>query len=566
MIKNSLSGLVIAGASGRNPMNIHHGARGAYPVLALAGLSVLIRIYLSMLPHAMKGDEGAYIWLGQSIATGQGFTLMGMPEVHLNPLFPIVIAAIYRLTGVLEESGTVAFVVFGGLLAVPVYLLTRRIFGKTEATIAGLLIAIHPALTAYLFYEAGLSETIYLFTMFFGLYSLHKGLQDKRPLAYLAAGALLGLSYLARSEGIQLLLFALALLLLVALLRRELLRTSTAFHAGLLVCSFSLFALPYVFYLHQETGDWMVSGKPWIAYMQNRSLAQGDLITFDKLTWGLDKSGREVVYFSQDKFDRSLFTEIAGDPGAAADQFRGNLTRLGSLIQDPKTVPLFMWALVGVGLFGASWNRRRALGEAVLFIAVLAALLPAMLMYPIVRFMAPAFPVMLIWSAVGLVRLRRWLVGTARRVGLGRLSTGSVGSSGWYVAVALVAVYFLAAYPSVITTQQPELAKNLAEKQVGTVIRSQIQPNSVVMSRDGIVAMYTGQKWAPFPNAEYEKVIGYARSHNVRYLVVEEWSIKVTNPQLAFLLDETSPPSNLKVLSTQRTSVGKFVLYELIGG
>ncbi|MDA8187203.1 MAG: glycosyltransferase family 39 protein [Dehalococcoidales bacterium] len=541
------------------------GWRELIVVAALTGLAGVVRIYLSTLPYVVKGDESAYLWLGQSIARGNGFALMGMPELHYNPLFPVVIAAIYFVTGALEEASKIAFIIFGGLLVVPVYLMARRILGTLEAALAGVLAAVHPALTVYIFYEGGLSEPLYVFLAFSGLYALLLGLQESRWRAYAACGALFGLSYLDRSEGIELLVFGLAIVAVVAIIRRQVFDKTNWVALGTLTLSFAVFALPYVFYLYQHTGQLMISGKPWIAYVQNRSLAEGDLATFDKLTWGLDKSGRAVIYESPEKFDHSLVDEIVGNPRRSIGHLTQNVFRLETLVLDHKIAPIFLIALVALGLFGRAWNRSRLLGESVLVGSVILAVLPTLLMYPTIRFLALMFPAVFIWTAAGLVDLQTWL----RRTTSTLLPTSRTERTRGSMPVVMAAIagaviiYFLAVYSASIKSHQTWLAEDLAGKGVALSLRSELPANAVMMSRDGNFAFYAGTKWAPFPNAEYDQVMAYARAHSVSYLVVDEWSVTVTRPQLSFLLDEKRAPKGLVPLRTEQTRAGKFVVYAL---
>lgn len=119
------------------------------------------------------------------------------------PLMDVVIAGIARMTALpLDVVGAWFPAVAGALIPIPVFLLTRRLFGRGEAAIAALLIAILPGqllqrsllgFTDHHVVEALLTATVLL--------CLARAVESRRMIESLAAGVFLGLYLLAWSSG-----------------------------------------------------------------------------------------------------------------------------------------------------------------------------------------------------------------------------------------------------------------------------------------------------------------------------------------------------------------------------
>jgi len=100
-------------------------------------------------------------------------------------------------------------------------------------------------------------------------------------------------------------------------------------------------------------------------------------------------------------------------------------------------------------------------------------------------------------------------------------------------------------------------------KSVGMWLRDNIAPDSVVMSRYPAIAFYADSRWEPTPNADYARVVTYARASDVDYFVLDECETLDLRPQLAFLLDESAVVSDVELIYVHRSAKGKLMVFAL---
>jgi 4-amino-4-deoxy-L-arabinose transferase-like glycosyltransferase len=139
------------------------------------------------------------------------------PTAYWPPGYPVTLAAIYYVTDDSLWAGRMFNVLCGALTAVLVYAIARKLFGRTEAVIAGLLMALLPG--HVYFTPLLMSETYFLFLMSATIaVFLYYVLDRERPplLAVAGAGLLAGMTGMSRGEfapfiGIMLLLMVLHL-------------------------------------------------------------------------------------------------------------------------------------------------------------------------------------------------------------------------------------------------------------------------------------------------------------------------------------------------------------------
>jgi putative flippase GtrA len=183
---------------------------GALLLVALAARL----LFVGMAPVAY-GDAVSYSWVAW--LTAQGEWRLADPFWH--SLFDFW-QALLLLTGVGQYPALVlASLLPGLLLIVPVYLLTRRLYGDTAALVAALFIALHPRLVEYS--VNGHAETFYLHAAMWAVWGVTALVQDgqHRRAAAVTAIALAGY-FLVRNEAILLIVLLGGVALLLALRRR----------------------------------------------------------------------------------------------------------------------------------------------------------------------------------------------------------------------------------------------------------------------------------------------------------------------------------------------------------
>jgi len=368
-------------------------------VLILMSAAVLLRLLLSLyFPHVAWGDESAYLLLGHNLVTGNGFTYTGYPEVHFPPLHPLFVGLLSLITGDMEMASNLENAIFGGLLLLPVFAIALRIYGPQTAWLTAVLLALFPPLTVSVLYWGSMSEPLFLYLLFSALALFLAALEDQRFWMFSAAGAVLGLAYLTRDEAIAfcggLSIFALMWLWTGA--KSLTLKTSKA--VALFALSFLLVAAPYLWYLHLHTGQWMISGKLQMSWRAGGYRDEGKT-TQDQLYFGLDSSEAEDNWLSSERFQGNVLSNLIAHPSILLQRV---LRNAGSLKENFFTRTNFWWGLlplVILGLFKQPWSRRRLRYEAFL-LTIIAVLLVVFLPFGIlVRYFAPAFPILLMWTA-----------------------------------------------------------------------------------------------------------------------------------------------------------------------
>jgi 4-amino-4-deoxy-L-arabinose transferase-like glycosyltransferase len=180
--------------------------------LWVPGLGIGLRLVYVLLTGKSElswGDEVTYDLLAQNLSAGHGYCfVLGHPSLLRAPLYPFLLAGLYALFGHHYTVVLGVQILVGGLSALVVAMLGRRLSGEVvPAVVAGCLFACHPLLI----FATGLlySETFYLFLLLLFTFSCLKMVEKLGQIRWsVVTGVLLGTSVLVKPN---LLLFPLAL-------------------------------------------------------------------------------------------------------------------------------------------------------------------------------------------------------------------------------------------------------------------------------------------------------------------------------------------------------------------
>ena len=533
--------------------------REVWTLAAIVLTALVVRALISVLAdRVIKWDEPDYLRLGVNLLTGRGFTTSGYPELHYTPLFPIVSAAIGLLVRNLEAGSEVVNVISGSLLLVPVYGIGRRIYGRRVATVASGLLAVLPALTTSVQYWGTMSEPLYILLIYSGIFAVMQAAFDGPLLLYAAAGGFFSLAYLTRPEGITYAAVMLAFIVVLKATRRKLFVRQTLIGLLLFVGVFVLVTFPYMLYLHRHTGQWTVTGKLGVTYEIGAAVVAKDPAEYDRVTASLDSEGKEIIWFSQERFEVGLLEVILGDPMAFLRRTASNARTLKGRFLARTSFSTYLLIPVFLGLFALAWSRERLRDE--VFVTLCMAPVLSFLPFHIeLRFFSPAFPALLLWTANGLIWLGDWLAATLKNLleERGHRWEGVVR----HVPAVLAALYLVLMQPLAI--RDGLKVTNFARRSVGWWMKENTPIDAVIMARDLSIAVYAEREWVPSPHAEYDLYISYARSHGADYLVADEWELTVLRPQLKFLLNTDDPPDDLELAYEYLDEKGLTVVYRI---
>lgn len=530
-------------------------------LLFIIVVSLILRLALVRVDRVVRWDEPDYLILGRNLFTGRGYAVTDRPELHYAPLYPLVTGLLYPLTHNMKLNSDICFVLFGTLTLLPFYWLSRRLFGMRIAVMATAFLCLSPMLTAAVLFWGTMLEPLYLFLLFTAFCAVWVAWEKQRVWAYWAVGALLGLAYLTKPEAIVYFGLMFVLLALANLWRRSLLKWRTVL--GILggVLAFALVISPYIAFLYRHAGRIMITGKLGVTYVAGQGAVEHDPGLYDRALSKLDEAGEEIIWFSMDRFKYSIWDSIKTDPGAFVRRTWRNVNRLESVLFTRQVFPFYFLLLIGLGWFASVWSRERAVKE--LFLVALA--LPVFIFLPFhieLRYFAPLLPILLLWVAKGIDALADWLHRTWGNLGFSA-ERGFALSSGLRVVLsALILLYFLVLQPRIVGEGLAGMTTSRREAGLWLKLNSPMQ--SLVMSRDPEVPFYAERRWAATPHEDYLRFIAYVRKRGASYLVVDEKEVTVIRPQLRFLLDEDSPPPELRHLYTASDGKGKTIIYEVL--
>lgn len=233
----------------------------AHRELVLVALAAAIGLSLSILylrrTDGLTPDSFSYLRGGISLVTGRGYlSLDGTPETTFPPGYPLLLGTAARATRDPVGAGRQVSVA-ASVASIPlIYLLGRLLFSRAAGLWATYLLALSP-LRLQLSVMV-LSESAFLALALGGL--VMWVVSAFRPWTSALAGLLLGAAYLTRPEG--LIIFAgCAFLTLLAPGELPRARSTAGLRLVALALGFAALALPYLWYLRQETGNWRVTGK-----------------------------------------------------------------------------------------------------------------------------------------------------------------------------------------------------------------------------------------------------------------------------------------------------------------
>lgn len=558
-------------------------------LLLIWGLAFGLRLILSQMDRIVWGDEPFYLWLGRNWITGQGFSFTGHPDVHHGPLFPWLSGLLYLVTNNMALSSEILYMLFGSLLIWPVYGLGIELYDRRVALSAAALTAVFPALTAAVLHWGSMTEPIYMFFVYLGLWA---GVIMLRPLwrpresqdsgtrptdawwAYGLAGLAFGLAYLTRPEAIGYAVILGAFLLFMRLIRRGLGEGRFWLKLVLYVLAFGLAFGPYAYYTRIQTGAWMVSEKVGVAYLTGIGLAHGDTTAFDRSTWGLDSTGLETFFFSSESYNVSMLQLVLADPKTFLSVLYMNALRFVQVLIDWSLFPYLLLPFIVLGLFARGWTRERTFKE-IFMVLTMAPVLGFVLFFIQARYIAPLIPVLILWTACGLVTLSTWLIGTIvelrtpqtspRDEHTGRpyrrLRSGREGLEA--IPTLLVMAAMIAVQPLVIRQVTAVGSLRPEHKTVGEQLAPLIARDAIIMARYPAIAFHADAKWVPTPNASWPEIVRYARHKGVTYVAIDERELKY-RPQLTDLVtgDRVSP--ELKLVLESEAGGERLVVYQLL--
>jgi len=222
-------------------------------ILILFLVTLASRVFLVLTARGIADDGCAYGELAKEIAAGNFHEAFG-PTLH--PLFPVFTAGASYIFQDFELSGRMVSCLFGSLTVFPLFFLVKNIFDRKIALMTVLFFIVHP----YLSQASGevLTEALYFFFITSIASLSWIAIQKRRRALFLVVGLLLSLAFLTRFEGFALIFLVLGWIWLINLPK---IRTGIRWKlvsSFFCLITFIVASLPYLFFVHQETGKWQI--------------------------------------------------------------------------------------------------------------------------------------------------------------------------------------------------------------------------------------------------------------------------------------------------------------------
>lgn len=462
-------------------------------------------------------DEGYYLLLARNLASGHGYGFNGLPNIIFPPFLPLLIALVTFASRNPQVSLGIVSALSGGLLGLVVYRICRSEFSSGYSLLGAFLAlfvyplnAFVPINKPYIYVLYRGSDTLNTLLLLAALWAVLSWTQTRKSAFALAAGALAGLAYLTRPEG---LIFAVILAGLAAIMIMARTIRVPWKHLSAYLAVFGCLGAPYVLYLHRVTGEWMISGKIEAGQKYRTALVQviksGDWEPFNDIHYALDGTRMEMRdrYFGYYPRDRGAETSAPG----ALKNVAGNLA-LAAIV--PKVLfasPLLLF--FGIGLIGGVGRivRKRSVLDILLLSVFLYSLALLALAYPIPRHHLFVVPVYGIYSLFGIRTLGRVLSAKMSR-SMAYLLIGSV------VFLSFASDYIRYYGENVASSKNFQVAVGI-DQAISRDLRD--RGIRVVMSIQPGFAIRAATDWQVLPRTDIPTLLRFARKKKVNAIVIQ---------------------------------------------
>ncbi len=452
----------------------------------------------------MFNDGPEFLALTQAFAVGDWARALGHDYHPLYPFATLVVGLVTGATGDGYVSAAIAVSVLSGTVAVGcLYAFLRSAFGLPAAWIGALALAVHPY--AVRFSSDVQSDGLYLALFLAAVALAWAALRGRRPALAGWAGALSGLAYLTRPEGVGVALASGAVAGLAAL-RGEGKRLCWLGWIAALFGGLALVAAPYLVSLRLQTGTWELTRKKSVArfagFEAPPPAAEAPEVAPAP---GMPAAGAPGPPPGEPDAIRR-----AGHLGPVSADF------LRTLVSGARIEILL---LLGLGLFAS----RGRPGPRAVFVGALVGLYGCVLAalawrygYVSHRHVLPPLTLLFGWVGLGVPVAGGALLALAQRL------RGAAAAAVPRPRVALALGLALLVLPSLGKGLRPTSETGVAERRAAEWLRAQGLPPGAVAADKSRVAYYAGAPHVSLRAAPDRELVAWLQARGARYLIVGE--------------------------------------------
>lgn len=488
----------------------------AYVLLFAFGL----RLYV-MVVTPVIGTDG-YFFVKNSQLYYDGQFLEGLREAH-HPLYPMLIALFNTAVGDFETAGKLVSLVFGTLTIIPLYFLTRSIFSHRAAIFAAFFIALN---VAHVRHSADImTESTYTFFFVTGVWLSWEMLRSTSTILPVLAAIPAVLAYYTRPEGLGICLVVIPWAFILGFWEKKDLRP--IYNAFMFTLVTAILVMPYVLFVHKETGIWHItkkgSAREIVGYEVAKKPSERESIDVkhergdaERLyDWkekgnypmiGLYIVGQfiKVCYYPFVPFLLLGFFTIRQDSGGSQSILKYILNLRIALSSSHPAGEFFV-----ISIFFLYFT--------VLFMLALSSY------YVSGRYLLPLVALSAMWIGTGLERTAQYL---------NKVNLRSFNMNPDRAAVVLLLVLAALTLPKATKVKRQN---EVMQKEAGHWLKHQNDKKSPVIMGLQKVAFYADCSYVPLPDGDYDALSKVARENEVDYLFVYS---EETDPNVLQSLDD----------------------------
>jgi hypothetical protein len=490
-------------------------------LLLLIGITFALRLYALLMAQGIANDSVAYGFAARDFLKGHFIKGLSSPA---PPFYPFLISLFPMDFTSVEMTGRSLSLFVGTLTVIPLFYLVKEAIGPKEAVFSALFYSFHPYLVTY----SGmfLTEATYWGLLIVSVYFFWTGLKRGKLGRMALSGSFIGLAYLTRPEGISYVLIYLIWAVVDRSFHKNWLQKIILI--GILILSVSIFFIPYVIYIHRETGQWLISKK---AVEEQSQL-------FEKRA---DKANPSIgVEPIKPRNKNQKIIRIT----------RNIVQNLPSVVYHYLRAYHFsLWLFLFFGLIRV--RRRVVTYELFLASFVLLHLFSlSTLTSSTIRFSVPIIPFSLFWAGTGVLEIKRYL---------GKIEI----SHPEKILLILILLVILIQLPQSL---KPERRHRAEEKKIGIWLKQNTPPDAIIMSNSPQEAFYADRHFILLPKGiftrgyrpkSYHEIIQYAKAKGVRYILVDKNTHEM-NPDFI----DSIQPTDLKEIFKETDQ--ELIIYEVI--
>ena len=533
--------------------NVLKDNRKFLPLLLI--FAIIIRVWIVQRYYFLGSDDAGYLGLAINLLETGKFSANDGSWPIYPPLYPMFSAAIYYLFGfIIDLPSKLNFVIFSGLLIVPIFLITLRLYNRKEAIIASVLTAIFPTL---LLSQQGIwaaAEHMEIFFVWIGIYFLWSGLsltqinQNSYVKELGFSSIFFALAYLAKPEGLLFWIVGIFFLLLIAIINSK--RHCLGIFKNLLFMTFSflLIVLPYWIIQYNNTGYFSISGKGLTAVAYGFIINQGG-----DIERAIYDGSRKILEAEIDSI--GIFNYIINNKFLFIKHMVKNAEREFSLLFSMGVFPFYFLPFIGIGLFSNRWDKERLIKE----LFLLSLFIPMIVNMPFwigERHLLVFIPIFIIWLSNSIPKIWDWLELSIRNLIKKKLIK--------ITCLIIVGVmFFVPFFRYYLITTKPYAIKNVASWMNNNVSEGE----GVYSIKGHYLDLYTLYKYK-VGTLEYDlslnELYAQAIKDGYKWLLIEDMLTFRHHPKLEKIFNSTILPDWLELKYDTTEGGHKAKLYRII--